>query len=180
MEQRRWNRRRASWAVSGASALAFAAGCAAPAVAPPAAQAPAADPATVGPRTAGQQFKAVQRDGHLVCTDCGATLNAQGRHRIGDTLVRAVQHMNEGKVFAQAPAAPGKITLKDVIVGGIGRIGHEKLGMKLPGQAEGAAADRVNLFPDPCPDDACWRNYVAANPAGCCVPDGVPIPDPPY
>lgn len=176
MARNRWRKRQSTWAVAGMSALALAAGCATPAAVPQAA-APDAQGAQ-GPQTAGAKFKALQRNGHLECDSCGATLNAQGRHRIGETLVRAVQHMNEGKVFAQAPAAPGKITLKDVVIGGIAKIGHEKLGIELPGEATGA--DRVNLFPDPCADDACWRDYVARNPNGCCVPDGVPIPDPPY
>ncbi len=176
MARNRRNRRQTSWAVAGASALALAAGCAAPAVSPPAANLPAA-----GPQAAAAKFKAIVRDGHLVCDACGATLNAQGRHRIGETLVRAVKYMNDGEVFAQAPVTAGKITMKDVIVGSIGKIGYEKLGFKLPTQqAPAVGVDRVNQFPDPCGDDACWRNYVASNPHGCCVPDNVPIPDPPY
>lgn len=176
MARNRWSKRQTSWAVAGASALAFAAGCAAPVVAPQAPNQPA-----VGPQTAGAQFKAISRDGHLVCDTCGATLNAQGRHRLGETLVRAVKYMNDGKAFAQAPVSAGKISLKDVIVGSIGKIGYEKLGFALPTpSAPAAGVDRVNQFPDPCGDDQCWRDYVAANPSGCCVPDDVPIPDPPY
>lgn len=176
-----WRKRQSPWAVAGMSALALAAGCAQPVAAPPAAAPDGVGPQAAGPQTAGAKFKAIQRDGHLVCDTCGAGLNAQGRHRIGETLVRAVKYMNDGKVFAQAPAAPGKITMKDVIVGGIGKIGYEKLGFALPTeQAPALASDRVNQFPDPCGDDQCWRDYVARNPGGCCVPDNVPIPDPPY
>ena len=153
------------------SALSVAAGCVAPAVQPA--------PVAQGPQAAGAKFQAVMKDGQLVCDTCGAKLNAQGRHQRGETLVRAVRYMKDPKTFAQQPTN-SKLDLREVIIASIGKIGYQRLGFKLPAEATAATGERVNQFPDACGDDQCWRDYVKANPYGCCVPDSVPIPDPPY
>jgi len=173
MALRRWKTQHIGLTAAGMSALTLAVGCGAP-VAQPLAAAPVAQDSA-----AKATFKAINKNGQLTCDSCGAKLNAKGHHTIGETLVRAVQYMKTPESFAQKPTT-SKLDLKALVVASIGKIGYTKLGITLPADAAAAGADRVNQFPDPCPDDECWRQYINNNPGGCCIPDGVPIPDPPY
>ncbi|MEB3223510.1 MAG: hypothetical protein VKS61_15660 [Candidatus Sericytochromatia bacterium] len=167
----RWGR---AATAAGLAAVAAATGCSQP---------PQAAPPTlsaIGTAKGGKGFQAVKQGDHLVCSACGSQLNAEGRHRLGAMLVRTMQHMNTREAFTR-PAQPGELQLKTVVNELIGHIGHEKLGFKIPAdQQPKPAADPVNQFPVYIADRRGWQDYVAANPYGCCLPDGVPAPDAPY
>lgn len=162
------------WATAaGLSAVAAATGCAQQVL-------PAPPPAVGGPAAAAR-FPIVMQGNHAACGTCGTRLSAEGRHRIGEVLVRNLRYMASSRAFT-AIAAPGAPQLKTNIIEAIAKIGPSKLGFRVPAEAapELPAGDRVNQFPDPCPTDQCWRDYVARHPNGCCIPDGVPAPDAPY
>ncbi|MEB3196784.1 MAG: hypothetical protein VKP62_06230 [Candidatus Sericytochromatia bacterium] len=130
---------------------------------------------------AGHPAFPVSRQGNqLVCGGCGTPLGSDGRHRIGAFLVRNLQYMRSREAFTRV-ASPSQARLKDVLIEAIAKIGPSKLGFRLPDEAPLAVGvDRVNQFPDPCPTDQCWRDYVKRHPQGCCIPDGVAAPDAPY
>lgn len=158
-----------SWLpVAAVAAIALAGGCTA---------APAGPQAVPVTSSHNGKFQIKSEHGKQFCTSCNTELNAQGRHKMSNLLVKSLKFLRTGEVLKAAPPKPGDLTLKDTVVIGLHTLGLDaKIGTP-EGQDPYA---QVNLMPDYVPDLAAAQAYVASNPSGCCIPDGQPAPDPPY
>lgn len=159
--------------IAAMTALAVSSGCTATPTAPQATAVATANAATVPSHNGKFQIKEV--NGKHFCTSCNTELNADGRHKMSNLLVRSLVFLRTGEVLKKELPKPGDLTLRDSIL-----IGLNKLGMKKVLSNANDPYAQVNLMPDYVSTIPEAQAYVQANPTGCCIPDGQPAPDPPY
>jgi hypothetical protein len=173
-------------------------GCAQPTTMPPAA--PAVPDGTsealtgnAAKATPGRPFKTIEISGKLHCVDCGTELNSNGRHRAANLMLHNLQYLRSPQALKAAPPKQGDVTLKENVMLAAIKLG---IGPKM-GMFDAKAVDRKLMAVNECGIDYGWGytyysfpcynasiedaiEYVRRHPQGCCLPDNVPVPDPPY
>lgn len=71
----------------------------------------------------GAQFKAVNVNGHLYCTDCGTELNAAGRHKVSNLMIKDLNDLSQPGFTQGKSVQKGQVTYADVLALGAARLG---------------------------------------------------------
>ncbi|MDB5100767.1 MAG: hypothetical protein JWM80_5188 [Cyanobacteria bacterium RYN_339] len=148
---------------------------------------------------AGAKYRVISKDNKFYCADCGTELNDQGRHKLTNLVGKALHNLNGDATAAIGPTNPASPTYGTFL-----RMAASRLGMSdAMHVAAGtdpyahALAPLTGATLEATPGVSLWNNcggglncenptyqdavdYVAHHHSGCCAPEGINLPDPPY